>query len=192
MAIQSFDFDSEIVGTEEVKQVEKKESEYDFDLGDQKNGLLMFAVINEFYSMKQLMEDVGVEVYRTNMYCPFHEDELGGKPSAKYHEDSDTLYCFSESKLYSAFHVIKHLYPKKSLNSMFQVAWSNLSEDAKRRLQVEYSGSGDMVEKDYYPQIWRDYHFVVEKFSQNQVNLRQHKNALHKLFLMIYDSQSKF
>lgn len=193
MSVRTFDFDDEVVGTtKEIKKVDKKDDSYDFNLGDSKNGLVMFAVINEFYSMKQLLEDVGIEVYRTNMYCPFHDDELGGKPSAKFHEDSDTLYCFSESKLYSAYHVVKQLYPKKALDSMFQMAWANLAEDVRHKIMLEYSGDTPMAEKDYCPEIWRDYHFVVEKFSLGEVTLKQHRNALHKLFLMIYDSQSKF
>lgn len=47
-----------------------------------------------------------------SMFCPFHDDEVGGKPSAKFFEDEDgiqRLYCFSERRQFTAYDYIKLL-----------------------------------------------------------------------------------
>lgn len=45
-----------------------------------------------------------------SMFCPFHDDESGGKPSAKFFQDEDgiqRLYCFSERRQYTAYDYIE-------------------------------------------------------------------------------------
>jgi hypothetical protein len=45
-----------------------------------------------------------------NLYCPFHDDEGGGKPSAKiYRHDQDgveKLWCYSEGRFYTSYDYI--------------------------------------------------------------------------------------
>jgi len=77
-----------------------KVNDFDKTIMNKASGLVKFEAINRKYSLKKLLKGAGLHPESQNMYCPFHDDELTGKPSAKYHPDTDKLYCFSESKMY--------------------------------------------------------------------------------------------
>lgn len=180
-----FSFGEEVV---EKKPVEKKENN-DFvnvDFGD----LLIYHAINKVFSLKELLNEMGIEVKSTNMYCPFHHDELTGKPSAKYFSDTDSLHCFSEQKTYSAYHALKILYGA-NMKEKFKKAWNQLGEADRERLLIEY-GDGDGkrdADKDYISPVWRQLAgLVLVKFRDNEVTYKQYKTALYKVFTKVEES----
>lgn len=159
------------------------EENYDFKNIDY-NSLLMYHVINRCYSMKELLEGLGIYVKNTNMYCPFHDDALTGKPSAKFHQDTDSLYCFSESKSYTAYHVLKILY-NANMQEKFNTAWKGLSEADRERMLIEYSKDSNPEKLDFINPIWKQLAVVTSKFSKGEVTLHQHRNALYKCLEML-------
>ena len=56
-------------------------------------------IINRYVKIRKLLEYEGISVYSSKISCPFHNDL---HPSAYIYEDEtgDTIYCFSEAKVY--------------------------------------------------------------------------------------------
>lgn len=199
--MKTFDFDDEIIEDKiekkESSPIVKKEMGYDFDVVSKEfDYMVKYEAINRHFSLKQLLEDFGVEVMRTNMYCPFHYDEDTGKPSAKYHVDSDLLYCFSESKTYSAYHALKLLF-NANMETKFIEAWNHLTAVEKEEILRKYDkndnnkGNIKFNEKKFVDPYWNKFQVVHSKFKVSEVNFKQHKNALYKIFGMIYEDEFK-
>lgn len=64
--------------------------------------MTLIQFVNSNISMGKVLESIDIEP-RRSMYCPFHEDVEGGHRSAKFFEDTDSMYCFSERKSYRAY-----------------------------------------------------------------------------------------
>lgn len=143
---------------------------------------IKYDLINKKYSLKRLLDQLGIEYFGSNMYCPFHPDSLTGKPSAKYHEDSDLIYCFSESKVYSAYHALK-LLMGKNMDEVFRSIWRGMSDSEKRSILESY-GQDSEDEESCNP-LWVQFKDVHEMFKFGKVSYRQHKNALYKIFNMM-------
>ena len=164
-----------------------KENGFDRSIVDDINPLLKMEVINKHFNLGRLLRNLGMDTSSSNMYCPFHDDESTGKPSAKYHENTDLLYCFSENKMYSAYHAIKFLY-NKDINKVFQKIWFSLSEEERHEYMDKYNESGKVVKDRSKWDDLRD--SVLSKFSSGQVTFKQYKNALYKVFMIIREDKS--
>lgn len=138
-----------------------------------------YNVINKKYSLRAILENLGIEYRGSNMYCPFHPDSLTGKPSAKYHEDTDLIYCFSESKVFSAYHALK-LLMGKNMREVFRSVWMSMSDEEKKEALAEFGtdGAGEDIENP----IWKKYEGVHKMFREGKVDFKKHKNALYKIF----------
>lgn len=68
---------------------------------------LEMFLVNSYYSLSEFLDlnTMGA------IFCPFHDDRSGGKPSAKFYIDDDDgiekIWCFSERKMFYAWHYIK-------------------------------------------------------------------------------------
>lgn len=164
-----------------------KENGFDRSIVDDINPLLKMEVINKHFNLGRLLRNLGMDTSSSNMYCPFHDDKSTGKPSAKYHENTDLLYCFSENKMYSAYHAIKFLY-NKDTNKVFQKIWFSLSEEERHEYMDKYNESGKVVKDRSKWDDLRD--SVLSKFSSGQVTFKQYKNALYKVFMIIREDKS--
>jgi hypothetical protein len=157
---------------------------------------LKYHAINTFFkdsnmNMEAMLRDLGYETRGdSNMYCPFHDDESGGKPSAKYHSDSDTVYCFSESKLYTSFHVIKDLMGKNP-DVIFRKIWRELSEGVRVTLLAKYGENATLEIQENIPSVWKDLSLVLSQFKLQKVSFPQHKIALSKILHKIYEVRAE-
>jgi len=61
--------------------------------------------VNSRFSLKKTLESQGIHVGEgsCSLYCPFHEDSATGHKSAKFFEETDTIFCYSEHRSFSAF-----------------------------------------------------------------------------------------
>ena len=160
-----------------------KECDFDKSVTEKINPLIKVEVINKRYNLGKLLTDLGLDISGSNMYCPFHPDEMTGKPSAKYHADTDLLYCFSENKMYSAYHAIKLLYGI-NIDKVFMDIWSKMSVDERHSIMDKYDG--DTVEVVSVPSEWEKYKtLVLDKFRKGEVSYKQYKNALYKVLMII-------
>ncbi len=186
--MRTYDFDFvEQTGLNQETKIENKDDNMfaDFD------GLFMYNVINYYYSLKQLLIDYGVKVRTANMFCPFHADKSTGKPSAKYFEKDDSLWCFSESKKYTAYHALKLLY-NADMKERFSLAWSQIPLADREKLLRDYGNNSNSYKASrYVNSIWTQLKFVWEKFSLGEVTFAQHKNALYKIFSIIAEEEQK-
>jgi hypothetical protein len=64
---------------------------------------------NREYDLFALLKQAGIHNPEIGnlVYCPFHEDRLGGHRSAKIFQDA--LHCFSESRQYRPYDILRYL-----------------------------------------------------------------------------------
>lgn len=180
---------------EKIKPLEIKtdkevfvENSLDRSIVEKVNPLVKVEVINKRYNLGKLLTNLGIDISGSNMYCPFHPDEMTGKPSAKYHSDSDKVYCFSENKSYSAYHAIKLLYGL-DIDKVFMDIWIGMPLEERHEVMDKYEdGSSDIISM---PSEWDKYsNTVLRMFRDGKVNFRQHKNALYKVLMLVSKSQT--
>lgn len=160
-----------------------KPMDFDRSITEKPNGLVKMEVINRKFSLKKLLKGYGVDVDANVIYCPFHPDEMTGKPSAKYHSDTDKLYCFSESKMYTAYHALKLLY-NQDTDKIFKQLWNELPLEERHEILDKYNV--DVVsESEMVPTVWTQYSPLLDKFKRGEITYTQYKNGLYKIFLMI-------
>lgn len=196
MSVKTFDFTFEDnVVVEKNNIIENKSSNFDFDpkITQEHSFLVKFHAINMYYSnnnrnMEKLLNDLDITTRGSNMYCPFHNDEITGKPSAKYHPESDMVYCFSESKVYTAYHALKILYGF-DMNKIFKEAWLKLSDIDKEEILRKYGDEENIDKREFINPIWKELTPVLSQFMFGNVEFKKHKIALYKIMMMIADSK---
>lgn len=166
-----------------------KSNDFDRSITANINGLVKMEVINRRFSLRKLLEGYGVDTSANVTYCPFHPDEMTGKPSAKYHSDTDKLYCFSESKMYTAYHALKLLY-NQDTDKIFKQLWIQMPLEERHEILDKYNV--ELVDdSDMTPSIWNQYSPLLEKFKRGEITYTQYKNGLYKIFLMINKTESE-
>ena len=163
----------------------KDSSDFDKTLVGEINPLVKVDVINHYFKLSDLLREYGCYIDGSTMYCPFHDDDITGKPSAKYHSDTDLLYCFSENKVYSSYHALKILFGK-DVNLIFKKIWSTLSKEER----LSYIGKHDEKVKDVVVEDtgWEYYNKnVLSTFKVGKVSYEQYKNALYKVLSLIQE-----
>lgn len=166
-----------------------KSMDFDRSITEKVNGLVKMEVINRKFSLKKLLDGYGVDTSASVTYCPFHPDEMTGKPSAKYHSDSDKLYCFSESKQYTAYHALKLLY-NQNTDILFRQIWNQLPLEERHEIMDKYNVES-VSESEMTPSIWNQYSPLLDKFKTGEITYTQYKNGLYKIFLMINKAESE-
>lgn len=190
--MKTYDFEN-LEPEEEVKldtNNESNQENYDFEGVIDYDALFMYHIINKCYSMKSLLEEAGIDTSGTNMYCPFHDDVLTGKKSAKFFREDDSLYCFSENRVYTAYHALRYLYGA-NMKKVFLKAWGGLSDPEKEQLMHEYGGDSEVLKTDFISPVWRQCIIILGKFRKGEVTLHQHRNALYKVLKMIHDDNTE-
>lgn len=177
----------------------------DSSISDDISPIIKYKVINHKYNLGKILTNLGYDIYHGNIYCPFHPDEMTGKPSARYHEDTDLLYCFSENKLYSAYHALKLLYGY-DMDKLFYSIWITIPLELRHSLMDTYNhldngkdnskynkdtGLEDRKEPEYF-KTWKYYEEnALIRFKLKGVNYTQYKNALYKILLKMAHERDK-
>lgn len=168
-----------------VKTNKTSGSDFDKTLVGEINPLVKVDVINSHFKLSDLLREYGCYIDGSTMYCPFHDDDITGKPSAKYHSDTDLLYCFSENRVYSAYHALKILFGK-DVNFIFKKIWSRLSKEDR----LSYLGKYDEKVKDIVVEDtgWDFYNKnILSAFKSGKVSYEQYKNALYKVLSLVQE-----
>lgn len=78
-----------------------------------KDERLRIRAFNERVPIMTLLQELGaVQHNETLIFCPFHMDEVGGHRSGHIIPEANLLKCYSESKVYRAYDVLKLLKKK--------------------------------------------------------------------------------
>lgn len=182
----SFNMDVSLTeNTLSVPNTTSKASDFDKTLVGDINPLVKVDVINSHFKLSDLLREYGCYIDGSTMYCPFHDDDITGKPSAKYHSDTDLLYCFSENRVYSAYHALKILFGK-DVNFIFKKIWSSLSREER----LSYIGKYDEKAKDIVIEDtgWNYYNKnILSAFKLGKVTYEQYKNALYKVLSLVQE-----
>ena len=162
-------------------------TEFDKAVTQKPNNLVKFEAINRKFNLGKLLMGLGINIHSQTIYCPFHEDKATGKKSAKYYPDTDKLYCFSETKTYSAYHALKLLY-NKDIDEIFNMIWSSFSIEERREIldkfgEEEHSETLTREEES----IFDKYKEALQMFKNQRINYHQMKNGLYKVFLELYN-----
>lgn len=107
--------------------------------------------------------------YDGKCFCPFHENYE--TPAAKLFKDKngDTLFCFSEQKIYKPSDVIRVGLLNASMESLFKNIWAQLNEQKREKLFELYDSP-----VDYIPQAWKDNKSILDMFKTGDVTFEQH------------------
>lgn len=146
----------------------------------------MIEELKQLYNNKKILKDIVSKNFPLTsfmdekygaMYCPFHDDKKGKKPSAKlYLDDEDNierLYCFSENKQFTSYEYIiqvMHLDPLQ-----YFLGNSSLDEDT----------IADLVEEIKYFENKKELK-VVTKIKSLAI---EHKGDMNAFFKAIYLSK---
>ena len=168
-----------------INQNVKSSSDFDKTLVGKINPLVKLDVINDNYSLEKMLRNYGCYIDGSTMYCPFHDDDVTGKTSAKFHHDTDTLYCFSENKVYTAYHALKILYGQ-NVNTIFNRIWKTLTKEERLDYIGKYDeGSSAVVVSD---SDWEYYDKnILSRFRDGNVSFSQYKNALYHVLEKIQE-----
>ena len=179
-----------------VKKKEKivNDSKEDFfsDFCSKFHPLLKYEAINRHFNLRRVLREQNIEVPQYNFFCPFHDDESTGKPSARYHENSDSIYCYSEQKHYTSYHALK-LICGFDMEKVFVYAWENLSDADKEELQRKYDDTvsiGKKAETSTFtdPVFEEGNKMFLVKFKEGRIDFSVYKSRLFKIFKRMYDN----
>lgn len=112
----------------------------------------IYFVLNYWFPIKFFYSKWGEDVGNDNIvFCPFHPDREGGKPSGKIYndEDGDRLYCFTEQKQYRAVDFFPLF--DKSRYAVFDNLWLSLTDEEKTDIMSKYGEdlSFARIDRDY-------------------------------------------
>ena len=104
-------------------------------------------IANQKFNMKKLLKryDYLDHVGQSHILCPFHDDI--NNPSARYFEDTDKLYCFTERKLYGAYDMLRKVglsnkdiidYLPDNVKLDKEKSQSNIDEDKLKNIRQEF------------------------------------------------------
>ena len=104
---------------------------------------------------------------------PFHDNT--STPAAKLYKDErgDTLFCFSEQKMYYPVDVIKNNLIKGTIDTIFQRIWNQCSGDTKDKLMALYEKPVDFI-----PECWKSNLALLSKFRSGETSIEQHLEIL--------------
>jgi 5S rRNA maturation endonuclease (ribonuclease M5) len=88
--------------------------------------------------MRALLSSLGLDVKPNGvMYCPFHDNK--NTPSAHIYQEKDgsnTIYCFSENRVFTNVDLYKTYLPDIVLDDLAQLLFSKLSEEQQKSLTL--------------------------------------------------------
>ena len=107
--------------------------------------------------------------YDYKIFCPFHDNF--DSPSAKLYQnpDGDSLYCYSERRIYRPIDVIKKGLLCKNIDSLFQKLWNTLSENDKEKIKFSYDHPIDII-----PDKWKEHKDDLLQFRRHEVSYTNH------------------
>lgn len=111
-----------------------------------------------------------VNSYEGKVYCPFHENY--NTPAAKLYnnKDGDTLFCFSERKVYHPVDFFKKNIIKYNIEKLFNNIWNRLSLDERRALEEEFG----TYNTDTISPIWYNNKENLNRFKEYKANIGSH------------------
>ena len=124
-------------------------------------------VINKFISLPKFLGKLGYDVRESgSMFCPFHDDEGGGHPSAKlYHDDTGyRVFCFVERKQFGSWDAIR-LLTKEKPDNYFEKIWSRLTPEQQETI---INNSGEAIQ--VLPEKWPEVKTQLQMFKTTQVD----------------------
>lgn len=103
--------------------------------------------------------------YDHNFYCPFHDNTDTPSARAFRNDDGDTIYCYSEGKVFRPHHVLDYELINVKKDKVFFRIWKKLDKSQQDELIATYGNKAD-----YIPEKWRDSKEELNKFKRGEVS----------------------
>lgn len=136
-------------------------------------------VIDKLVPFPVVLAQAGYEnyTYQGKVFCPFHENFE--TPAAKLYNDGDkgdTLFCFSEQRIYRPSDVFRRKLTEKSFVKVFFKLWNQLDDSKRQKLAEDYGKPFDIL-----PEQWKEHSDKLELFKQGKISINQHIDLIIKL-----------
>ena len=127
-------------------------------------------VINKIISCQKMLELLDVRGgYDHNIYCPFHPNH--DTPSARMYkadDGSDSIFCYSEHKVYRSSDFITKGLINYRLDSIFYKTWIQLPPEIQSQLIDSYNG-----DISYIPEKFKENIELMSKFRVGEITVSQ-------------------
>lgn len=134
----------------------------------------MEYTINRCTPMSVMFDMVGNNFsYDHNIFCPFHDNEHTPSARAYKNIDGDTLFCYSERKVFRPSDFIKHELIKASLDKTFYKLWMKLDSITQQSLLDDYENKLDTINLFSEEDIE-----LLNKFKSNELTLHEFNENL--------------
>lgn len=122
--------------------------------------------------------------YSGKVFCPFHDNF--NTPSAKIYKDKDgdSLFCFSERKVYKASDFFKRKVINYEKEKVFNNIWKRLSEQEKRELYKETGTKEDKINK-----IWYRNEQNLSKYKERRMSIQNHIEFIYRVIKTINEQE---
>ena len=127
-------------------------------------------VVNKCISCYRMMQMLDLTpTYTHNVYCPFHDNV--DTPAARMYkaaDGSDSIFCYSEHKVYRSSDFITKGLVNYRLESIFYKTWIQLPPEVQTQLIDNYNG-----DVSYIPEKFKESLELMSQFKVGKINLTQ-------------------
>ena len=112
-------------------------------------------------------------------FCPFHDNH--NTPAAKIYKDDagDSLYCFSENKIYRPYDLIKNSIINIDADILYEAIWNKLSEEVKAKLTSAYENiTFNIEQKNEYDNYYTNLLKPLSDYKKNKIDYSEYKTRL--------------
>lgn len=133
-------------------------------------------LVNDKYSLVAILRRYEPEEnYQLNQrcYCPFHENVNTPSAALYLNEDKESLFCFAENKLYTAYDALELLLKQDPL-ALGKALWDKMDAEEKANwLSIngeDFSSEFDLKEE---PKVSRELEIKKELYKRGEVSLEE-------------------
>jgi len=139
----------------------------------------MEDLVKEKYSLTKSLSKLNPDnQYQVGQpcFCPFHENH--NSPAASIYDDEkgETLYCFSERKLYTVVDVFKDLM-HYDIYDLGNSLWKSMSEAEQQAWLISHNAYDQAFDKKEIKPLSKELRKSIELYKSNKINLNEMLNA---------------
>ena len=132
-------------------------------------------VINKYLPIHKLYDMLEKDwSYDRNVYCIFHDNT--DTPSARLYKESNSLYCFSEQRVYRPTDFIEKELINARLESVFYKLWRQLDDATQQDLLANFNTTTDYKSQEFIDALPQ-----LEKFKTNEIDISTLRQLLLKI-----------
>ena len=151
--------------------------------GSRPSGSFARFLINRVIDFENICSEFEIRLdLRSNSglcFCPFHDNH--NTPAAKLYKDEtgDTLYCFSENKLYRPYDLIDNAIINIDSDILYEAIWNKLNEEIKNKLTSIYENMiYNQEQNNNYDNYYGELLKPLNGYKKNKISYSEYKTRL--------------